>query len=59
MDELEAAIQHLKLKKSPGLDIVYTELLKKAGSNYIASVSNVLEKVSSPWSMEKKQKSSS
>ena len=33
MDELEAAIQHLKLKKSPGLDIVYTELLKKVGSN--------------------------
>ena len=38
MDELEAAIQHLKLNKSPGLDEVYTELLKKAGSNFLKAI---------------------
>ena len=38
MDELEAAIQHLKLNKSPGLDEVYTELLKKARSNLLKAI---------------------
>ena len=38
MDELEAAIQHLKLSKSPGLDEVYTELLKKAESNFLKAI---------------------
>ena len=38
MDEIEAAIQHLKKDKSPGPDEVYTEMLKMAGSNFLKAI---------------------
>ena len=34
----EAAIQHLKLNKSPGPDEVYTDMLKMAGTNFLKAV---------------------